>query len=116
LTQTKSDGVAKSRQLPNYCYIALHPSSLRRTGSTPHFSGIMRLAFDDFCLTIAYNDFLRNQQKLPQNFHKATANFLSTDCKRLSQKIWTKNVNKNHQKTIDGLTPIFFYVICLLSL
>jgi hypothetical protein len=44
------------------CCVALHPSSLWCTGSTPHSSGFALLEFDDFCLAIAYYDFLREYQ------------------------------------------------------
>ena len=35
----------------NFC-VALHPSSLQRTISTPHSSGFERLEFEAFCFAV----------------------------------------------------------------
>jgi hypothetical protein len=44
------DGVAQSLKY----FVALHPSSLRRTYCTPHSSGFVRLVFGPLCLAIPF--------------------------------------------------------------
>jgi len=46
------------RKKSNFC-VALHPSSLQRTTSTPHSSGFARLEFGAFYFAVG-SDFLRD--------------------------------------------------------
>jgi hypothetical protein len=46
--------------------------------STPHSSKFARLAFDDFCLAIPFDDFLRNHQPL-LFIHFSTAPYAVND-------------------------------------
>jgi len=51
---TKNDGFVKRlRKKSNFC-VALHPSSLQRTVSTPHSSGFARLEFGAFYFAIEF--------------------------------------------------------------
>jgi hypothetical protein len=54
-----SQKVANCFVAANYLVTAAYPS-------TPHSSKFARLAFDDFCLAIPENGFLRNHQVLPE--------------------------------------------------